>query len=36
MELSKDKLIEMGGNLWEKEGISRVYLNDEVLKKNGI
>lgn len=35
MELSKDKLVEMGGNLWEKEGISRVYINDEVLKKMG-
>lgn len=25
----------MGGNLWEKNGISRVYLNDDVIVKMG-
>ncbi len=35
MELSKEKLVEMGGNLWEKNNISRVYLTDDVLVKMG-
>jgi len=35
MELSKEKLIEMGGNLWEKGSASRVYLNDSVIEKMG-
>lgn len=35
MELSKEKLIEMGGKLWEKNGLSRVYINDSVLEKMG-
>lgn len=35
MEINKEKLIEMGGNLWEKNGMSRVYLNDSVLEKMG-
>ena len=35
MEISKEKLIELGGKLWEKENISRVYINDEVLKQLG-
>ena len=35
MELSKDKLIEMGGKLWEKGSASRVYLTDAVIEKMG-
>lgn len=35
MELSKEILVGMGGKLWEKNGISRVYLNDSVLEKMG-
>lgn len=35
MEISKEILVEMGGNLWEKNGISRVYLNDDVIVKMG-
>ena len=35
MEISKEKLIEFGGNLWEKDRMSRVYLTDDVLVKMG-
>lgn len=29
----KTKLLEMGGKLWEKENITRVYIKDNVIKK---
>lgn len=35
MEISKEILVSMGGNLWEKGSLSRVYVNDEILKKLG-
>lgn len=31
MEINKENLIKMGGKLWEKENISRVYINDQVM-----
>lgn len=33
MEINKEILIGLGGKLWEKENISRVYINDQVLAK---
>lgn len=35
MNITKEMLIELGGNLWEKGNSSRVYVNDEVLTKLG-
>ena len=31
--LTKENLIEAGGNLWEKGSISRVYLNNDTIAK---
>jgi len=36
MELTKEKMIEMGGKHWEKGQIERVYLNDSVMVKMGM
>ena len=33
MEITKNNLIEIGGKLWEKENMERVYLNDSALGK---
>ena len=33
MEITKEKLIEAGGNIWEKNNMKRVYLTDDVLIK---
>ena len=31
--LTIEKIIEMGGNVWEKEDMSRVYITQEIFNK---